>query len=288
MVNLDFENAFFIPPPFGPEKTGGIAFGRFNDGTPIVSADTVAHEIMHGVTHFSVRRRTGERGGLLPTHRAVLGPSSFTVRYPSGNTWTGRCGTRYRYGAGDCYVCGRVFFLACDGNRLLLFMDHGGTVHESFSDVVGTAVEFSVHSAGSSVHADGRGPLRADYLIGEDAGTVFRSLRKPRSIRLGPRTNLRYPDAYADVVRFRRGVLPRQARSVSTPTSAPSTRRPSDGSAPLVRLLGRTLELDGPQPRLLPRHRGRAARDNRPQTSEASVVRTVVRSSRPSSVPWST
>ena len=202
MVNLDFENAFFIPPPFGPEKTGAIAFGRFNDGTPIVTADAVAHEIMHGVTHFSVRRRTGERGGLLPTHRAVLGPSSFTVRYPSGNTWTGRCGTRYRYGAGDCYVCGRVFFLACDGNRLLLFMDHGGTVHESFSDVVGTAVEFSVHSAGSSVHADGRGPLRADYLIGEDAGTVFRSLRKPRSIRLGPRTNLRYPDAYADVVRF--------------------------------------------------------------------------------------
>jgi len=202
MVNLDFENAFFIQPPFGPEKTGGIAFGQLRDGTPMVNVDLVAHEIMHGVTHFSVSRRTGERGGLLPHHRWVQGPSSFTVRYPSGASWTGRCGTRYRYNPGDCYVCGRAFYLACRDGRILLFMDHGGAIHESFSDIIGTAVEFSVHSAGSSVHADGRGPLRADYQIGEDIGVVFRSLRNPRSIRLAPRSNLRYPDRYSDVVRF--------------------------------------------------------------------------------------
>ena len=202
MVNLDFENAFFIRPPFGPEKTGGIAFGQLRDGTPIVDVDGVAHEIMHGVTHFSVSRRTGERGGLLPHHRWVQGPPSFTVRYPSGATWTGRCGTRYRYDPGDCYVCGRAFYLACRDGRILLYMDHGGTIHESFSDIIGTAVEFSVHSAGSSVHADGRGPLRADYLIGEDLGVVFRSLRNPRSIRLAPRSSLRYPDQVSDVVRF--------------------------------------------------------------------------------------
>ncbi len=202
MVNLDFENAFFIPPPFGPEKTGGIAFGQLRDGTPFVGVDGVGHEIMHGVTHFSVSRRTGERGGLLPSHRSVQGPSSFTVRYPSGANWTGRCGTRYRYNPGDCYVCGRAFYLACRDGRILLFMDHGGTIHESFSDIIGTAVEFSVHSAGSSVHADGRGPLRADYLIGEDLGVILRSLRNPRSIRLEPRSNLRYPDQVRDVVRF--------------------------------------------------------------------------------------
>ena len=202
MVNVDLENAFFIPPPFGPEKTGGIAFGQLRDGTPLVVVDAVAHEIMHGVTHFSVSRRTGERGGLLPNPRSVQGPSSFTVRYPNGTSWTGRCGTRYRYNPGDCYVCGRAFYLACRDGRILLFMDHGGTIHEAFSDIIGTAVEFSVHSAGSSVHADGPGPLRADYQIGEDLGVIFRSLRNPRSIRLAPRSNLRHPDQFSDVVRF--------------------------------------------------------------------------------------
>ena len=80
MVNLDFENAFFIRPPFGPEKTGGIAFGQLRDGTPIVDVDGVAHEIMHGVTHFSVSRRTGERGG--PAPAPPLGPGSSELHRP--------------------------------------------------------------------------------------------------------------------------------------------------------------------------------------------------------------
>ena len=65
MVNIgrDFANAFFSRPPFGPEGTGVVAFGTEQDGTPIVSADVVAHEMMHGVTHFSVASRTGS--GLL-------------------------------------------------------------------------------------------------------------------------------------------------------------------------------------------------------------------------------
>ena len=195
MVNLAFENAFFISPPFGPEKTGAIAFGQRADGTPFTAVDSVAHEIMHGVTYWSVRRRTGERGGLLNTHRWVQGPASFTLRYPDGTRWTGQCGRRYRYSDGDCYVCGRAFYLACHEGRLLLFANHGGAVHESWSDIIGTAVEFSIH-------ADGSGPLRADYTIGEDEGVIDRSLKNPRSIRLVPSSNLRYPDAYGGIVRF--------------------------------------------------------------------------------------
>ena len=60
MVNIGREgedNAFFYPPPFGPEGTGVVAFGAWDDGTPLVSADIVAHEVMHGVTHFSVLHR---------------------------------------------------------------------------------------------------------------------------------------------------------------------------------------------------------------------------------------
>ena len=208
MTNLSFDNAFFIGPPFGPEKTGVVAFGQLPDGTPLVEVDTVAHEIMHGVTHFSVWRRTGERGGLLNTHRYIKGPSRFTVNYGGGTTWTAGCGYRYRYGNGDCYVCGREFYLACEDGRLLLYANHGGAVHEAYSDIIGTAVEFSVHASGSSVHEGGSGPLRADYTIGEDTGVILRSLRNPRRIKLSTRSSLRYPDAYSGTVRFLLEVFP--------------------------------------------------------------------------------
>ena len=53
-------NAFFLPPPFGPEGRGLIAFGETHLGTPITTLEIAAHELMHGVTHFSVSRRTGD------------------------------------------------------------------------------------------------------------------------------------------------------------------------------------------------------------------------------------
>ena len=221
MTNLRFENAFFIGPPFGPEKTGVVAFGQLRDGTPLVEVDTVAHEIMHGVTHFSVWRRTGERGGLLNTHRYIKGPSRFTVNYGGGATWTAGCGYRYRKADGDCYVCGRLFHLACEDGRLLLFANHGGAVNEAYSDIIGTAVEFSVHTgAGRS------GPLRADYLIGEDSGVVIRSLKNPRSIRLSEGSSLRYPDVYSGTVRFLLEVFPdRQEALYSSVGSVDGGRR---------------------------------------------------------------
>ena len=110
MVNIgrDVANAFFVPPPFGPEGTGVVVFGTKADGMPLVSADVVAHEMMHGVTHFSVASRTGS--GLLATHRYRRGPSSFTY---DGRTF--RCGSTYR---GDQILCK-------DG-RFVLFANHGG------------------------------------------------------------------------------------------------------------------------------------------------------------------
>ena len=79
MVNIgrDVANAFFAPPPFGPEGTGVVAFGTKADGTPIVSADVVAHEMMHGVTYFSVASRIRKQSDSTPTGD-VRGPSSFT------------------------------------------------------------------------------------------------------------------------------------------------------------------------------------------------------------------
>ena len=178
MVNIGREgenNAFFYPPPFGPEGTGVVAFGTKQDGTPIVSADVVAHEMMHGVTYFSVASRTGS--GLLDTHRYVRGPSSFTY---DGRTF--RCGSTY---GGNPILC--------DDGRFLLFANHGGAINEAYSDIIGTAVEFSVHEPGV-------GPLRADYVMGEDTGQPIRSLENPLSIAAVG--SYRYPDAWGHEFRF--------------------------------------------------------------------------------------
>ena len=178
MVNIGRageNNAFFSRPPSGPEGTGVVAFGAEQDGTPIVSADVVAHEIMHGVTYFSVESRTGS--GLLSTHKYVRGPSSFTY---DGRTF--RCGSTY---GGDPILC--------DDGRFLLFANLGGAINEAYSDIIGTAVEFSVH-------APGDGPNRADYVMFEDTGPPARSLENPRSIAVtGP---FRYPDAWGGEFRF--------------------------------------------------------------------------------------
>ena len=187
MVNIgrDDANAFFIPPPYGPEGTGVIVFGEERDGTPIVSADTVAHESMHGVTYHSVKQRTGD--GLLNTYWYIHGPSSFTL---DGQTF--RCGERVRYRTGT--FAGRWFRFACQDGRFLLFANHGAAVNEAYSDIVGTSVEFSLHDPGA-------GSLRADYTIGEDTGPTLRSLEDPRSITLGD-SSISYPDAFSRLVRF--------------------------------------------------------------------------------------
>ena len=190
MVNIgDVLNAFFAPPPFGPEGTGTVVFGQVSDGTPLVAAEIVAHEMMHGVTYFSLRQRTGD--GLFDTYPYRVGPSSFTTS--DGRTF--RCGERLRFSAGPDE--GRVFQFSCsqDG-RFLLYANHGGALNEAFADIIGTAVEFSVHEPAI-------GPLRADYAVGEDilGFGPTRSLENPRSIALED-SAISYPDAYSALVRF--------------------------------------------------------------------------------------
>ena len=189
IVNMDVNNAFAYSPPFGPEKRGVLVYGRRDDNTPITSADIVAHEMMHNVTHFSVFERTGER---LRGFWWLRGPSAFTW---NGRTY--RCGESLRYSSGR--YAGRLFRFVCVDGRFLLEADQGRAVNEAFSDILGTAVEFAVHEPGM-------GPLRADYLHGEDTGEVSRSSENPRSQTLGNGPH-RYPDAYQNLVRFLVGVF---------------------------------------------------------------------------------
>ena len=129
------DNAVYIAPfPGAPGSTGVMVFGEPLEflTTPLTALDVVAHEMAHGVTHF-----TAGLGNTPPPNEP-------------------------------------------------------GAIDEAFSDIIGTATEFYVQEAGD-------GPLRADYLMGEDTGFTLRSLRDPQELRnglTGP-----YPDHYDNLFR---------------------------------------------------------------------------------------
>ena len=160
-------NAFFIAPPFGPNRHGAMVYGRTTGGVPVTAMDIAGHELMHGVTSFSLSNRTGS--GFVSIVYTVLGPTSFVY---NGSTFP--CSTTVLTdGQGNR----RPFF--CNNGRYVLGAFHGGAINEAISDVFGTSVELFYQPGGS-------GPLKADYLMGEDI-TGFgpnRSLIDPASISI--------------------------------------------------------------------------------------------------------
>ena len=193
IVNIDeFFNAFFISAPFGPQGGGAVVFGQVPNGTPLVPLDVVAHEFMHGVTYSAMTTRTGLP--LIGQHRFTLGPSSFRVA-----DQVVRCGDIHTFTDDPDEVVAPYLCFDEDGNpttsrngRFALYLAHGGAINEAYSDIIGTAVEFMVHPPGD-------GPLRADYLNGEDTGEPIRRIDVPRSVNVGPFT---YPDAIGQEFRF--------------------------------------------------------------------------------------
>ncbi len=191
MVNIDEESAFFAPPPFGPEGRGVFGFGRAIDETsedPLTVLDIVSHELMHGVTHFSVSNRTGSPMGLynpLPLD-ARLGPESFT--HVDGETYT--CATARFPGlveTPDGIEEGLVPAWCVDG-RFVLAYSGDGAIHEAYSDIFGESLDFFYEGEGAT----------ADYRVGGDTKRgPIRSLSDPKSLRDGF-----YPDVYRDRYEF--------------------------------------------------------------------------------------
>ncbi len=185
--------ALYVSAPFGPEATGFLGFGEAPDDIPFVPLDVVAHEAMHGVTFSALNDRTGQG---LHGENMILGPSTIRV----GNDVIS-CGDSHSFGVG--FADGAAGPYLCydeDGNRTTspggrfgLFLDSGGAINEAYSDIIGTAVEFWAHPPGE-------GPLRADYLAGEDAGLTVRRIDRPGLLR----TNgvLPYPDTMGQEFRF--------------------------------------------------------------------------------------
>ena len=185
LVNNDFVNAYFQPPPFGPEGRSVFVYGEI-DGTSFAVEDIVAHELMHGVTHFSVSERTGVAYPLRSIY-FTLGPSSF--RYTDGRVFT--CDN-----LGIILADGTVLPALCRNGRFLLFAGDGGIIKEAFSDIFAHAVEF--------FHEDRVDPLlAADYVNSQylPLAEYRRDAGNPRSINI-PGTNVPYPDALQSMIRF--------------------------------------------------------------------------------------
>jgi bacillolysin len=186
-------NAFFAYPT-SPSNPGLVAYGVTSAGVPVTTLDIVGHELMHGVTFFSVRRRTGQSpsSGLIADG---LGPSSAISQ-------------------GQALACTRAVLQLSDGTRAPFFCVNGqyalasnpsGAINESVSDVFGTAVEFFHQPPGTAA-------LRADYLLGEDTaiggpgGThvrgLIRSLADPAAYAVEATGVVRYPDHVDRRLRF--------------------------------------------------------------------------------------
>ena len=188
MISIIFDGvvpgaAYFAPRPFGPEGRGVFVYGETRNGTSYATEDIVAHELMHGVTHFSVGERTGVRYPLSGYVNGILGPSSF--RYTDGRLFT--C-DNLRVTLRD----GSVTRPHCRNGRFMLWAADGGIINEAYSDMFGHAVEF--------FHEDRAGPLTGDYVGGEDAGLSGRASDNPRSVSILP--GIPYPDALSRMLRF--------------------------------------------------------------------------------------
>lgn len=172
-------NASFYPAPFGPGGNGMMVYGETTAGVPVTALDIVTHELMHGVTSFSLRKRTGT-GLLNAAYLDGLGPTTFTF---SGFSYS--CATTELVDSNDV---GYPFL--CNAGQYVLASNHGSIINEAFSDIFGTSAEFMFHAPGS-------GALRADYLIAEDVSGFgpIRSLNNPASIGISTDTGtVAYPD----------------------------------------------------------------------------------------------
>lgn len=149
IVNNDFFNAYAYRPPFGPEGAGVYVFGQRgvpNSGAaqPRVALHTVAHELMHGLTWFSVAQRTG--GGL------------------ADGAVTGRFGPASFEWEGETYTCSETSFLyeiepdewvpapaiCSDDGEFVLGSSHEGAINEGYSDIFGVSTGFFHEAAGAA------------------------------------------------------------------------------------------------------------------------------------------
>ena len=189
IVNPGYPTAFFASPPYGPEGTGAMGYG-----TPWTDLDTVGHEMMHGVTHLAVSRRTGSDTGLVDDVAASirLGPTSFIGHEDKLYTCdTTRVPVSIPTPGGPETVSLPTW---CVDGRFVIGSAEGGALHESYSDIFAQAVEFFHEDTG----------VTADYAVSGGAGDqpIIRFPPDPQSLPLFQGYPFLYPDHYRDRYEF--------------------------------------------------------------------------------------
>jgi Zn-dependent metalloprotease len=181
------DNAEFIRPPFGPNQNGVMVYGQTSGHVPVTTLDVAGHELMHGVTYFSLNSRTGS-GFTDNITDTTVGPSNFVY---SGFSFP--CDTTFLQDN-----LGRHYPFVCNSGHYVLAALQDGAINEGFSDMFGTSVEFFYQPAGD-------GPLKADYLMGEDIDGFgpLRSLNNPASIPIQHDFGtIGYPDHASKMLMF--------------------------------------------------------------------------------------
>ena len=184
IVNNSFFNAYAYYPPWGPEGAGVYVFGQrqvargSEETQPRVALHTVAHELMHGLTYFSVSQRTG--GRLINNLGVVgrLGPPSFE--------WEG-----------ETYNCLETSFpievepdvwepipaLCSEDGRFVLASSQASGVNEAYSDIFAVSTGFFHEGVGAA----GTYEYGSEYAAG-----TLRSLSDPWSTFSSPAYPFRF------------------------------------------------------------------------------------------------
>ncbi len=189
IVNPGYPTAVFALPPYGPEGTGAAAYGA-----PWTDLDTVGHEMMHGVTHHAVSRRTGNDTGLINDLAGSirLGPESFIGREDKVHTCdTTRVPVPISTPEGPETV---LLPTLCFDGRFVIGSAEGFAIHEAYADIFAQAVEFFHEDTG----------VTADYSVSGGAGDrpIIRFPPDPRSQPLSPGVPYVFPDSYRDRYEF--------------------------------------------------------------------------------------
>ena len=174
IVNNSFLNAVAYRPPFGPEGAGVYVFGQrrvardSEETQPRVALHTVAHELMHGVTYFSVERRTGS--GLV--NLILLGPGPQSFEWEGATHACSSASFPIRVWIEEEWVWESWPAWCSDDGEFLLGSAEAGAVNEAYSDIFGVSTGFFHEAAG----ATGTYEYSSEYAAG-----VLRSLSDPWS-----------------------------------------------------------------------------------------------------------
>jgi bacillolysin len=143
--------------------------------------------LVHPARREDIFTPLGSQWSLFFANAAYFGSGvvAYGVGLPPGVTSGGRT-FDYMSGALDI-VAHELAHGVTQYTSNLVYLNESGALNEAFSDIIGTAVEFTYHPPGT-------GPLRADYLLGED-------VVRPNGIRsMADPGMFGHPDHYA--IRF--------------------------------------------------------------------------------------